>query len=291
MAEPQIPPPIRLQAVQEAFAEAIRVPFSFATGRFSFQKEKYPEAAASAIRPRGTPDGRDKLAVYNEQYWYRLLTILQEDFPLLAASLGLWEFNRLATEYLGRHPSRSPYLERLPDHLPAFIRSHPELGHPLYIQIAELDMAYLKAFAAPGEEPLRPERLDQERLEALGESPLHLQSWYCLFEEDWNLMENRVRVSRGSMGKPVFEAGKGYWAVYRRDYIVEWNFLHPIQYGLLKELEKGYGLDEACERIHQSLDASGKERLAADLAGWFAEWTRLGCFRMPFITTPDTPKG
>src|SRR5690606_30990815 len=99
-------PPRSLALMQGQFGKSIRTPFSFSTGRFECRKDAYPDWADEAIRARKTLTGRDRLSVYNEQYWYRLLTVLQQDYPLLSVTMGLWEFNQLATSYLDQKPSR-----------------------------------------------------------------------------------------------------------------------------------------------------------------------------------------
>jgi hypothetical protein len=302
-------PPEELAAMQEAFARSIRTPFSFETGRFLRRKEAYDDAAAAAIAPRGESDGRDRLAVYNEQYWYRLLTVLQEDFPLLAAAMGYWRFNRLATAYLDRHPSRSPYLAGLPEAFGEFIRAEAGVyvdradgadridradkaegssaEAERMIQMAALDLAFHRAFHAPSPPVLDPSRLSPEALASLGERPLPLQPWLDVVREDWNLMENRIALAEGRLEKPAFRKAVSYWAVYRNGDAVEWQALDPERHAILSGLKAGLCLGDACmQAIQGAREAGGAGEgkaavIQARLPGWFETWTRQGWFGAP----------
>lgn len=290
--------PRELAAMQEAFGRSIRMPFSFETGHFQCRKDAYDPDAAAAIAPRGDSDSRDRLAVYNEQYWYRLLTVLQQDFPLLTAAMGHWHFNRLATAYLDRHPSRSPYLADLPLAFGDFIRGEAgafavradgadggSAEARRLIQLADLDLAFHRAFHAPSLPVLDPSRLSAEALAALGERPLTLQPWLTVIREDWNLMENRIALGEG---KPVFREAVSWWAVYRDGERVEWEALDAGRYAVLSGLRDGLSLGDACM---QALRQAGEGNAAGildgqgGLAGWFAAWTRRGWFGAP---SPET---
>lgn len=267
--------------MQEEFGQSIRTPFSFSTGRFQCRKEIYSERVTESITTRGAREGRDRLAVYNEQYWYRLLTVLQQDFPLLAESMGLWTFNQLATAFLDRHPSRSPYLQDLPTGFVEFLRASPVYDIPRLVQIADLEMAMLKAFHAPSAPPLDPARLTTGEFELLPQAALVFQPWFSLVEEDWNLMEGRAMLVDGRNKAPIFLDRKGYWAVYRNGHAVEWQELDRLQVNLLRRLGSGQPLGAACEEMADSLEPSDAEQLSAGMSSWFAAWTRLKWFGQP----------
>jgi hypothetical protein len=279
-AEPQIPIPESLRRSQAAFALGIRQPFSFDTGKFACRMETYPSQAAASVLPRGGQGSRERLAVYNQQYWYRLLTAIQDQFPLLGASLGLWELNRLASAYLDRHPSRSPFLDRIGGGLPDFLRATvPERVRDR--QIAGLDAAYQRAFHAPGQVALDPQRLTGPEAAGLEASPLHVQPWLSLFQEDWNLMEARERLAAEPMEKPAFRAQSGFWAIYRKEARVETLGLAEAPFRLLLALAEGVPLGEACARLASACDEAAANRIAQALPGWFSQWTALGWFTHP----------
>jgi hypothetical protein len=292
MEERQVEPPEPLKRLQEGFGQAVRMPVSFATGRFVFRSEEYSGPFLATVLPRGTQTGRDRLAIYNEQYWFRLFTILQDDFPLLAATLGMWRFNQLACAYLDRHPSRAPFLDRLADHFEAFIRSGAHHASPLHVQIAALECALIKTFQAPEPVHFQADRFLEQAPMLGADSVLEFPSGFSLFEEDWNLMENRARVvasdfavpeGSGNPYQPEPELRKGYWVIFRKEGRVDWKETDRTQFRLLSELARGRPLGEACEGVVAGLDEEALARLPSDLPRWFAEWTASGWF-----TTPET---
>lgn len=275
----QAPPGlIRMQA---EFGSAIRTPFSFTTGRFQCRKEAYPKGIAESITPQTTRDGRARLAVYNEQYWYRLLTVLQKDFPLLSATLGLWNFNQLATAYLDRHPSHSPFLHDLPKRFADFLETHPLGAEPRHRQIAGLEAAILNAFHAPSIPSLDPGALSPRELEILPHVPLAFQPWLSLVEEDGNLMENHLALKEDPDQVPVLREGKGRWAIYRTGSGVEWEAMDALPFELLNRLRRGQPLAAACEAMDAGLEPSEREDFANGLSSWFERWGHLTWFGRP----------
>lgn len=279
--ERQVDPPEALRRLQEEFGRATRTPLSFATGHMRCLPDAYPAGATDAVRSRGRQTPRERLAVYNEQYWFRLLTVLQDHFPLLARTLGYWEFNQLATEYLHAHPSRRPFLEDLAWNLPAFLRSVPRFGNARNLQIAAVDAAALRAFHAPALASFNPLALSMAEAASLADMPLEFQPGISFLEENWNLAENRRAVLEHPGYVPRFAEGKGRWAVYRRDGVVEWRALELAAFLLLRALQAGGTLGAACESVGASLEGGDIEGFMQNLAPWFAEWTALGWFAIP----------
>lgn len=274
---PEAPP--RLAALQARFAAAIREPLSFDAGKFACRTEAYPAGAAEAVAPRPGGSPRARLAVYNQQYWYRLLNLMQEDFPLLAATLGPWEFNRLASGYLSARPSRSRFLDRLAEGFPGYVEALPD--RPRRVKdIARLETFRLYVFHAPRRAPLDPARLSETDRAGLAARPLEFQPWLRLFAETEDLVANRRLLEANPGTRPEFRAEAGYWALSRSEGRVDFRRLDGDQYRVLSALAAGASLESACAQAAEA-DAEAPERLAAGLPGWFATWTREGWFAHP----------
>ncbi len=288
--ESKIDIPPQLRHIQENFAMAIRMPFSFSSGKFACQVEQYPDEAVRSIHSRGDENPENRLAVYNEQYWYRLLTTLQKDFPLLAYRMGFWHFNQLATAYLTQYPSRSPYLEKLPNQLPTFMGEKSEWGQKFWIQAANLDFAFFQAFHLPEKPVLDIKNFDTEQWVALSEKVLSFQPWLFLIEEDWNGMQTRAALVNADDHEPGIKVEakmeKGYWAIFRQEGHVSWLSLEFEAFVLLRELHSGSSLSDACEKAAQALDEAGQHRLATGITEWFAYW-----IKQRWICDPSTATG
>jgi uncharacterized protein (UPF0276 family) len=94
----------------------------------------------------------ERLEVYAQGYFFRLLDVLREQFPLLAYRLGGEPFHNLVTDYVLAHPSVNPSLAHLGDALPEFLsRSEFNLLYPEASELAAIELAQRRALDAADE--------------------------------------------------------------------------------------------------------------------------------------------
>lgn len=92
---------------------------------------------------------RERLDVYANMYFFRLLDALRDDLPSVAALLGDDDFHNLVVDYLLAHPSTDPSLRHAGRHLPAFVSGHGAgAAHPDLADLARLDLARNDVFDA-----------------------------------------------------------------------------------------------------------------------------------------------
>ncbi len=271
MTEPVAPE--GLAALQSAFGAAIATPLALAEEPPRLRLEDYPPAAIRATVGRGDRTAAERLGAYNRQYWFRLLTVLQEEYPLLRHLLGIAEFNRMASAYLHAHPSRSPLLRHLSDGLEGFLAGDTPWSRPELRQCAALEHAYIRAFDALELPPLDPSA------QALS-APLALQPHLSLFREDWDLVAWRRRVWKDEDDAIAvsLSPSRGWWAIYRAGSVLRSEPLDAERYLLLERLGAGLSLADACDGLEALLDAEALARVAAGIQGWFARWSALGWF-------------
>jgi len=117
--------------------------------------ESAPEllgAVASTV-PLGA---QARLDVYATMYAARIVEVLQEDFPKLAALAGDEGFAALVRDYVGRHPSTEPSIGWIGASLPAFLDGATRPGLPAWsADLARLEWTRRRVFEAPDVEPLR----------------------------------------------------------------------------------------------------------------------------------------
>ena len=65
---------------------------------------------------------RERLSIYANAYYARLVECLGECFPIFKKALGEEVFSGFALEYLQRYPSQSYTLDRLGDHFSRFLQ-------------------------------------------------------------------------------------------------------------------------------------------------------------------------
>ena len=107
------------------------------------------KVAAEFIKPNDRLTSFERLQLYNQMYWYRILEAMRDDCPGLQAALGEERFSRLSKAFLSRFPSRSFTLRNLCSRLEKFIRDNPRLTAPrtaLAVEIARFEWAQTVAF-------------------------------------------------------------------------------------------------------------------------------------------------
>ncbi len=280
----------RLADIQRAMAAAIMRPLTPGEG---MQRDN-SEVAARIIKPNDRLDSFQRLQIYNQQYWWRLLGNFGEDFHGLRAVVGQRKFDLLATAYIQSCPSMSWSLRDLGEKLEGFLAAHPQLIAPhekLALEMVRVEWARIVAF--DGEE--RP-RLDPARIAKIAPHKLKIgvqpyvtliEMWHPIDELLGKLKEatietgsvsNAVAATRSRRRKRLLARPRKkplHMAVHRHELSVYYKRLDPAAYRLLVALREGETLDSACA---QALADSKElpEQSAAKVQAWFSNWMRLG---------------
>ena len=103
----------------------------------------------------------ERLAIYGNAYYARLLECLREEFPATAHALGEDTFDAFAAAYLQNYPSRSYTLCRLGANFPRFLtetrppreEGEPEVSWPEFLaDLAAFEWTFSEVFDGPGVE-------------------------------------------------------------------------------------------------------------------------------------------
>ena len=103
------------------------------------------------VRGRDISDRETRIRVYSDAYYLRLRDVLREDFPRVAALLGLQQFNEIVQAYLEAFPSEHPSVRHLGHSLAEFLRRRNDIPKCL-ADLAQLEWARVEAFDAPDAE-------------------------------------------------------------------------------------------------------------------------------------------
>ena len=240
----------------------------------------------------------ERLQIYNQQYWFRIMASLSEDFPGLRSLLGERKFEKLAVAYLNECPSESFTLRNLGSRLEAWLRKHREYVagvERVSFDMVRLEWADIDAFDA----------LELPRFTAAdagqfsGGTVFRLQPHLHLLDLAYPVDEllfrirgldaksetvsnavlkfpHKSRIRRSSLPRP----GRVYMAVYRLQCTVYFKRLTRDAFTLLVSLGQGQPLEKAIEvsllRSRRSIDHVG-----AQLREWFQDWSALGWFAQP----------
>jgi len=273
-----------LAELQAGFARSMRTPRILREDGYDYHSAGYDLAVRAAMVDGPVLDGLQRLQVYNQQYWFRLLTVLQGELPLTRRRMGLARFNALAMAYLDAHPSRHPGLEHLIDRLGDYLAARSDVG-PALREAAELDVYHARAFDAAEHREFDGSEIPPEAVPRLLQSPLRLQSaWYLYRETHDNVAARRRAVAEreDETPLPAQAVPPRHWVIHRDAAgQVREEPLTPVQAALLARITAGEPLAAACDALATEVGAEGQAALEAGIGGWFRRWTALGWFRAP----------
>ena len=234
----------------------------------------------------------ERISIYANAYYSRLLECLGANYPILKQALGEEVFDSFAFEYLQSYPSRSYTLDHLGESFAKFLEEtrpeedpadSEEVGWPDFlIDLATFEWAVAKVFDGPGVEGrtlLTPEALQSFPPERFAEA--RLVPVPCLhvltFRFPINAYYTAARRAEEGEEVPVPEPGEEHVALTRRDFVVRRDPLTAPQQALLREILAGATVGEAIEAAAAASDLDDGA-LAAELRAWFRFWVAEGFF-------------
>ncbi len=241
-------------------------------------KELPSSQAAGVILPSPTLTAAERLGIYHGMYPLRMEDALSSDYPALKHFLGDKNFRRLTMEYVVAHPSRSYTLNRLGDHLPEFIASHPSLPRRDFCHdLARLELAITEVFDGEEAEALSGEQIEAMAETAWAEARLIPVPAFRLLALRYPVNDYLQSVKDDDHDHPKARRKPRWLAIYRRNYAVYRLDLTRQAHDLLADLVTGRPLGEA---IEAALKRPGRGKPSADeLFRWFRDWVSGGIFR------------
>jgi putative DNA-binding protein len=287
---------MNLEQLQRTFFELIRQPLT-SNDRLrtrTLEGRSIKALADELITPSARLTSFERLELYSQGYWFRILEAFDRDFRGLRTVVGKPRFERLARGYLTDCPPDSFDLDRLGNRLEAWLTDHPRYAH--YRQRVALDMVRLewaKIEAGNSGEHPRLRATDLAGLGAtLGEDPaIALQPHLRLLQLGYPVDELLMRIDESEPdGAPkrrtrarrlrVPRARAVYLAVHRQHSTVYFKSLEPEAFVLLRALQDGSQLSAAIQTCVEGSQAS-VEHVTRSLQHWFADWAALGWFCHP----------
>lgn len=237
-------------------------------------------------------EASDRLAIYANAYYARLIECIGDVFPVLKRVLGEEVFDSFAFDYLQSYPSKRYTLNDLGDQFVHFLRrTRPDPDQEkdgadwadLLIDLATLEWTIYEVFDGPGIE--RDPILEAD--DVAGVDPeawlgMRLQTVPCLqlvvVDYPVNEFYTAVRSTEDELEIPFPDPMPTHVAISRRDYIVRrYDLTHP-QYELLRVLQQGGTIGQALEACATATPAEELDQLVDDVRQWFRNWTAERCF-------------
>lgn len=246
--------------------------------------------AESLIKPNSRLSSFERLEIYNQQYWFRVLSCFGEDFPGVRAVVGAREFERIARAYLEETPSVSFTLRNLGSKLVTWLSDRGYSG--IVLDMAKIEWAHIEAFDGLALEPLAPSHIADQGFDLRVQLQPYVRLLELAYPVDDLLIE--VRQYQGGDGTAVNAARMGqfrrrirtrvlpmpetvYLAVHRMDDSVYYKRLAREAFLILQSLAAGNTLETALDVAFADTLMPENDRLEA-LQHWFALWAEMGWF-------------
>lgn len=232
----------------------------------------------AVVRPSKAMSSAERIEVYADSYFWRLIDIIAEEYPTVRHVVGPDRFAELCKAYVSVHPSTSWTLCDLSKKFPAFLAEEAEdVPHQgVVADLARVERAMEDVFDAPQREPVSVDALLAIPQESWPSVRFEIIPALRLFQLDHpvNGYITAVREER-HMDLPTPQTD--WMTVWRQEFTVWRKRLDREQYTLLTELQAGKTLGEALETC-AALPELDLEQFMGSLQPWFQEWTGEGFF-------------
>lgn len=271
--------PNSLLNVQKWFGAVITAPLLDDDSIQPFSPSGHPieKEAARFIMKSPTLAPFERIQIYNQQYWWRLIGIMQEAFPLLTRLFGYEDFNKMiAIPYLTAFPPNDWSLNTLGKRLPDWIsRSYQLEDKELVLNAAVFEEQFHELFfkkkEAVQEEDFAVKRLYMQPSAALLKFPYDL----ILFRKEMLKEEVDYWISHPF---PELVKNQIHVLFYRSSLkFIKTKPISIVEWGILNQFKKGTTIDELCGWIENQSD-DFRKNAEENLQKWFGEWTSLGIF-------------
>src|SRR5262245_45099945 len=225
------------------------------------------------VNGRGALGPAERLEIYADMYRSRLIDVLREDFPRLAALLGDSEFAALACRYLARHPSTHASVRHVGRAFAHFLAA--EAAVPPYLaDLARLEWARVEVFDAPDAETLHlsdltsaaPPEWPALRFRPIPACRLVESAWPV--HEIWDVAEAPVADRQRDWSRGAFAV-----RVWREGWSVSHAAMGLVEQRSFRLLQQGEPFARLCAAVGDDLDADGAAR---EVGGLLARWIADG---------------
>jgi hypothetical protein len=221
----------------------------------------------------------ERVQIYQQGYFARLVECLLDDYPALSYALGAATFEAIARAYIEKHPSRSRSLNAYGQHLAAFCRSRPEAWADFAADLARLEWALVEVVHEPVEQRLTPDALAKIPAGRWQTARLLPSRGMRLLDFDYPV-NDFFQAFRDERAPELPERAPTTIVIYRQDLALWRMSLEPRGALLLKDLSSGVPLATAIATLETRSQAAGNHaELAQLLPQWLGSWVQNGFFR------------
>jgi hypothetical protein len=229
--------------------------------------------AEARLQNHNGMSGLERLEVYNRQYWFRLITCLQEDYLCTVHVMGLDRFNEWVIRFLDARPAVSPYLAELDRRFPSYLAKHYEARNKaVVLEAVSYDKAFARAFEGANAVPPVADAKHPAR-QRLVLSP---HATVVGLTRDFRAYRALCAADEALTGRFPLKARRHAVCLYRLNRVVYEKELSSAERRVLAALEKPRTLSQLFRFLEQDCTLREMKAIERGLADWFRDWTELG---------------
>jgi hypothetical protein len=283
MMKYDVPAPDKLKRKQQWFASIIVQPID-EESRISSKTPSgrlIEDEAQEYIVPSPTLQPAERIQIYNQQFWWRILNSLHESFPLVTRLFGYKDFNeKIGIPYIQKNLPNHWSLSFLGDRLLDWAeKEYNEGDRKLVLDSVRVDWAYNYSFMAAHYPPLGAGESNIAELETLMKRKVFLQPHLSLFELDYDLFRFRKDFLEFDPDYwlvndfPKLNKGRPYYFVFYRsheNHLIS-EEITKAEHRLLQKFETGNTIEHAVNWLVKQ-EKQLKEEASDFLHLWLQKW-------------------
>jgi len=251
--------PATLRDVQALFYDLVTAPEGVAPGLIA--RGQSGRDLEAVIRGDQRMSAVERLDVYANMYFYRILDVLREEYPRVLALVGDAAFHDLVTDYLLVHRPRNPSLREAGALLPPYLARHAlGVARPWLPQLAHLERTHRELFDDADDELLSLDALQSLSPDAFATLAVRLCPTHAVLDSAYSLSG----IWTACLSEPVEPEARGeLLLVWRANFEVRHRVIDDAgEAAMLSLAAGGATMSELCEAMTARLPIE-----AGDLAG------------------------
>lgn len=220
---------------------------------------------------------KERVDIYREGYYLRLIDILEREFSALRNLLGKEQFDALCHEYIDAYPSTHFSVRTYGKNMVTFLSNRPNTD-PLHVELAKFEWPFGKVIDAPDGPQLTVDDMAALPAEAWGN--LHLEfhpsmqlvSLHFNTPEIWQALFNN-NPEEFPVPERVFSENAQDWLLWRfnqRSHYLAINSHHKI---MVEAILSNKSFSDICEALCEYMDV---EQVAQFAGGSLRDWVNSG---------------
>jgi len=188
----------------------------------------------------------ERMLIYGEAYFLRLIDILGEDFPALKAVLGDEDFQKLSVDYLDHCPSEHYSPRFLGARMPSYLE---QIKQADLVELATFEWALTYSIDCEDADVLITDDLANVAEDKWGELSFSLHPSFSLMSFHWNAVEIRAAVNKEELVPDLKQNGLTHHLVWRKGIKTCTRVLSEAEVWMLNAMSEGKTFADICEGL------------------------------------------